>query len=298
MHKQVNMEKSRILAWEMADYFRFHENASLSDIARYFNRGYASAAYYLQKAVACRFLKKRAYKDRMYVFKKNRAIENEKETVRLRRQKLPLEEIGKRLGLTRERIRQRLNSAAAHGIIQLNELESLKHPIIHDGENRWHYFLGLVSEIENINRKSYAALVSRHFPSENHSHAGVAERKCLDELVRHADPEDPDCFTRQDANAVRYMLSRLKRSALSLSELRSLVNDYINTEMRQRDIAIKYKLARKKTKNPAIRGNRYLSLAENLGILMHKDRKKKAEENTLYAWQKNGKRQRGYSKTG
>jgi hypothetical protein len=260
-------------AEKVAEYLKSHENARIVDVARALNYSYARTLQLCSKAVQLNLIEKRESPHHSPA-----TLENMAEAVELRRQGKSLRAVGADMGISHEMARQLLGIAVKQGSMSDKERSDLKQNGIK--RESWNYFFELAGQIENINTETYHALAKKHRHSAKYPIASACqiEKRCLEMLVQHADPQDPDSFTEEDAELMTWVLSRIKKSPLSLSELKKMADEYITTGIKLPDLGIKYGIAKESDVNPSARTLDYVRFAEKLNLVSREDCDKKGRK--------------------
>ena len=283
----INYQAKVIKAVGIANYFKSNPGARMADAARDLNLNYDAAYKGYNLAVGLKLIKRKKFPKGPQIGHSPETLEKITEAVELRRQQKSLEVVGQNLGVTRERARQFLRYAVRQGMMCEKEWEHLRY----NGrqQKQWAYFLDLAGQIESINRETYHALLKKHWPSlkEAVKSAGRVEQNCLEALVQNG-------FAKKDAGLVTWVLGRVKRSRVSLSELKTIANEYITTDITLCGLAGKYGIIEKSEVNPSAVAARYLKWAVELGIISREDYHKKARKTVSETWKRIGRMGRKY----
>lgn len=244
-----------------------------------------------------------------------------KKAVSLLRRGYKLREIGERMGVTKEGVRQWLRHAISDNLLTENEYDWLKNNgYLERRERERAYFLDLLDSITNMNRDHWKRLCDYYGLASNRSREAV--KKGLEELANKMIDEgkdsrvcsainaivgcgvDIECLKRRvkekkadrmpiEVMMIDYVIRCFKQRKISLARTYEMAREYVETGMTLSEIAKKYSPTNNTT-NPASDVMKHIRYAIPLGIISEEEYKEKGLKSKQEAWKQNAIRQRKY----
>lgn len=244
-----------------------------------------------------------------------------KKAVSLLRSGYKLKEIGERMGVTKEGVRQWLVNAVRENLLTKNEYDSLKNNgYVERCKRQRAYFFDLLDNITQINRDCWKRTSEYYGLDRARSREG--EKKGLEELAGKIMSEGRDSRVCSAINAlvgcgvdierletlvkekkadrmpielmmIDYVIQLFKQRKISLAKTYEMAREYVETGMTLSEIAKKYFLTNNTT-NPASDAMKHIRYAIPLGIISEKEYTEKGLKSKQEAWKQNAIRQRKY----
>jgi Mor family transcriptional regulator len=275
---------------EISNYFNETADATIQSTAEHFRMRYGITRKRLLAGVGGGLIDSDLYDKRKQdrIHKDSNYIERRKTAANLRKDGgLRLEEIGEEMGVKGERARQFLTDAIKLGFITKEEYKNATKKEEREAYDRscYSFVSNVATLILDLDRDVYQILLSEHDLSPREGYDAI--RTVL------GDSLEQGLFEPVEGDGLEGFIRKFSKSLVSFSVLQDMATEYKETEIRLKDLAIKYGLSKKSDINPASQAQAYMHLAIKLGFITQEEYTEKGKETVREIYRKLGREGNG-----